>query len=129
TTDPRGFVNAFTEAGHAFDGKAVAVPGNGGAARAIAFTLALMTPARKIALVARDRGKSGTLITGTKASAAACDIVSLDWPEYPDVRRDFGVIVNTPPIGMHPNVEESPLAAELLEPGQIIYDIVYNPEE
>src|SRR5690606_35648970 len=40
TTDPVGFLGAFKDAGHDFDGKSVAVLGNGGTARTVLFTLA-----------------------------------------------------------------------------------------
>jgi shikimate dehydrogenase len=129
TTDPDGFLNAFTEAGHDLDGKNVAVLGNGGSARTIAFTLALMTTARRVAIVARSPDKSAALVAEIKAVAPACDITGLSFAEYQEVRKDFQVIVNTTPVGMLPNVDASPLPAEALEPGQTVYDIVYNPEE
>ncbi|MDO8717348.1 MAG: shikimate dehydrogenase, partial [Dehalococcoidales bacterium] len=30
-------------------------------------------------------------------------------------------------LGMSPNTEETPLDAELLKPGLIVFDIIYNP--
>jgi shikimate dehydrogenase len=129
TTDPEGFINAFRDAGHSFDGKAVAVLGNGGSARTIAFALALMTKVTRIVLVARAQEKSAALIAEVRAAAPGCDIASLALAEYPDARRGFDVVVNTTPVGLYPRTEESPLDASLLKPGQIVYDILYNPED
>ena len=39
------------------------------------------------------------------------------------------IIINCTPVGMHPRAEVSPVPAELLRPGQVVFDIVYNPLE
>lgn len=129
TTDPEGFLSAFRAAGHDFDGKTVALLGNGGAARTIAFALATMTRVRRVALVARAPGKSSSLIAEIKAAVPACDLVSVPLETYPDARKEYDIVVNATPIGMHPRVDASPLGGDALDPGQIVYDIVYNPEE
>jgi shikimate dehydrogenase len=131
TTDPDGFLNAFAEAGHSFEGKNVAVLGSGGSARTIAFALALDPgkEVRHIALVARTPEKSAALLAEIKAAVPACDIVALSFDEYPHVRKDYDVVVNATPVGMLPNVDASPLPVDALEPEQIVYDIVYNPED
>lgn len=41
----------------------------------------------------------------------------------------FDVIINATPIGLAPHVEETPLDARFLRAGQVVFDIVYNPEE
>ncbi len=129
TTDPAGFLNAFREAGHDFDGKSVALLGNGGSARAIAFALAVLAKARRVTIVARSSRKSATLLEEIRRHAPAAALASLTFAEYFEARKEHDVVVNATPIGMHPNVDASPLAKEALVPGQIVYDIVYNPEE
>jgi 3-dehydroquinate dehydratase / shikimate dehydrogenase len=37
-------------------------------------------------------------------------------------------LVNCTPIGMHPNVDESPFNKSHLKPNMIVFDTVYNPE-
>ena len=40
------------------------------------------------------------------------------------------LIVNTTPVGMHPNETDYPkIPYELLNPGPFLYDLVYNPSE
>ncbi len=43
--------------------------------------------------------------------------------------ENFDVIINATPVGLTPNVDESPLDAHFLRAGQVVFDIVYNPEE
>jgi shikimate dehydrogenase len=132
TTDPEGFIAAFRDAGHSFDGKSVAILGNGGSARTIAFALALITKARSATLVARAPDKSATLIAEIKTAAPTFDIRSIALDAYAVTQQQdgaFDVIVNTTPVGMHPDVNASPLPGDLLKPGQVVYDILYNPEE
>jgi 3-dehydroquinate dehydratase/shikimate dehydrogenase len=40
----------------------------------------------------------------------------------------FGCVVNATPVGMHPNVNESPFEREHLRPYMVVFDTVYNPE-
>lgn len=43
--------------------------------------------------------------------------------------ENFDVVINATPVGLAPNVDETPLAAQWLRAGQVVFDIVYNPEE
>ena len=48
----------------------------------------------------------------------------------PEVMADHLFIVNTTPLGMHPNVDACPaIPYELLSDKHLLYDIVYNPLE
>ncbi|MCF0198781.1 MAG: shikimate dehydrogenase [Bacteroidaceae bacterium] len=47
----------------------------------------------------------------------------------PEVLREFTVIVNCSPVGMHPHYNECPpLPYESLTTKHLLYDLVYNPE-
>lgn len=41
----------------------------------------------------------------------------------------FDVIINATPLGLAPDVEQTPIDASYLQAGQVVFDIVYNPEE
>lgn len=44
--------------------------------------------------------------------------------------NDYRIIVNTTPLGMYPNVDACPpLNYDLLGPGHLLFDAVYNPEK
>ncbi len=51
---------------------------------------------------------------------------SVDWSLRHNVTAD--VLVNCTPVGMHPNVDESPYDKHYLRPSMIVFDVVYNPE-
>jgi len=41
----------------------------------------------------------------------------------------FDVVLNCSPVGMHPDVDASPVPAEMLRKDMVVYDAVYNPAE
>lgn len=138
TTDAAGFIAAFEDAHGTFGGRAVAIVGNGGSARTLATGLPMLRAVTRITLVARNPAKADALATEVRAAlrdpanhAVAPDIpiIALGMEDYARVAIEHDVVVNTTPVGMHPHVDATPLRAELLQPGQIVYDIVYNPLE
>jgi shikimate dehydrogenase len=131
TTDGQGFLEGFREAGHSFTGKTVAVLGNGGSARTIAFALALEGMPRRIVLAGRDAEKSRRLQAEIRSKAGhgpgrTMETVAL--ADLDSVMDEVDVIVNATPIGMHPHTGSSPVPEDLLRAGQVAYDIVYAPE-
>lgn len=48
----------------------------------------------------------------------------------PEVVQEYNVIVNCTPLGMYPHVDECPLLPyEALTSHNILYDLIYNPDE
>jgi shikimate dehydrogenase len=129
TTDSAGFIAAFEEEGHSFDGKSIAIFGNGGSARTIAIALPLQRRIKRLALIARTVPKAALLAEEMRTVTPDVDVTALSVEEYAGVRGDYDIVVNTTPVGMTPHVDDTPLPAEFLEPHQVIYDIVYNPLE
>jgi shikimate dehydrogenase len=132
TTDPAGFLEGFREAGHSFEGRSVALLGNGGSARTIAFALALEGRPERVVLVARDVEKSRRLVAeigGKLGEAAAKRIEAVALADYPRAKDGVEIVVNTTPIGMAPDVETSPLPSGALAGSEVAYDIVYVPEK
>ena len=50
----------------------------------------------------------------------------VDWAARHSVTPDL--LVNCTPIGMHPNVDETPFEKHHLRPCMVVFDAVYNPE-
>lgn len=47
-----------------------------------------------------------------------------------EIINDHHIIVNTTPLGMYPNIDESPdIPYEYLTPEHLCYDLLYNPDE
>jgi 3-dehydroquinate dehydratase/shikimate dehydrogenase len=98
-------------------GKVVLVLGAGGIARAVAHAL----HREGVGLIISNR----TPERATKlAGELGCRF--LDWAGRHTQLCD--VIVNCTPIGMHPNVDESPLHASILKPGMVVFETIYTPE-
>lgn len=48
---------------------------------------------------------------------------------YNDLDKvEYEIIINATPIGMYPNVDESPLSFDLVE-GKTVIDLIYNPQK
>lgn len=137
-TDGEGFVKSLREeAGiEARSGPAL-VLGAGGAARAVAVALALGgSPALYIAN--RSRGRSGELCelitdnTGCRASALSWGESigpgTLEYSRWAGVLGKAALVVQTTPVGMYPKTGEAPpFPYQLLNPGHVVVDLVYNP--
>jgi shikimate dehydrogenase len=127
-TDGKGAMVALQENGVDPEEKKLVLLGAGGAAKAIAFQAA--QEAEELVIVNRTAEKAkqlaellhkqfGTKITGTTLS----DEVLKKELETADI------LVNATSIGMHPDINVSPVPAELLHSGLCVMDIVYNPLE
>ena len=94
----------------------VAVLGAGGVARAIVAGLS-------------DVGAFVTIYNRTveKARSLAEEFKCKYAPLDQAVETSAKVIVNCTSIGMHPNVEQSPLPQETIKQDMVVFDTVYNP--
>lgn len=115
-TDVEGFIRPL-ERRIALRGKRAVVLGAGGAARAAAF--ALLERGVEILVLSRNRERARELALELGANCGGLEELA---------RHDFDLLINATPVGMFPNVDESPAPAELLA-GKIVYDLVYNPPE
>ncbi len=98
-------------------GKTALLLGAGGVGRAIAF--GLMERGATVVLSDGDNGRARQL-----AEKLGCRFV--EWIRRHTISAD--VLVNGTPVGMHPNVDETPFDERYLGPGMVVFDAVYNPE-
>ena len=129
-TDGPGALKAIIDAGVGLDGATVLLLGAGGAARAIAFTLARQPGLKKLVLM----DINGTVLDGLasdlgKGTPAAVEGELMGEAGLARRAAEADIIVNCTPVGMHPREDASPLPAELLRQGQVVFDIVYTPLE
>ncbi len=99
-------------------GRAVAVLGAGGAARAL---VAGLTHYRAEVTIYNRTVVRGERLAGEFGAAARGRDALTD--------LDAEVVVNCTSIGMHPNVGDTPLPAEVLPRVKVVFDTVYNPME
>ena len=84
--------------------------GSGGACKAVKYALNKLDVSSKI--VSRDKG----------------DLTYSQLDEK--IIKTHSVIINTTPLGTHPNIENCPLLPyHLIGPQHLVYDLIYNPTE
>ena len=98
-------------------GRSVAVLGAGGASRAIVAALAHY--GADVTVYNRTLSRAENL-----AGEFSCRWAPLEQAE----RLDTEVVINCTPIGMHPNVDASPLAS-IPSSVEVVFDTIYNPIE
>ena len=98
----------------------------------------MLEPHHKKALILGTGGASKAVNYGLKSLGLETVYVSrYRRPETicyeditPDVIHEYNVIVNCTPVGMFPRTEECPkLPYEALDETNILYDLIYNPDE
>ncbi len=127
-TDVVGFLEPLQPLTDRLMAAEMVVLGAGGAARAVVYALLTEFRPTRLTIVARTPARGETLAADFAAydTHRALQVVSPD-KAAPAV-RSARLIVNATPVGMHPHVETSPWPhPEDFGPGQIVYDLVYNP--
>lgn len=128
-TDVAGFIAPLKDLGCNWAEMNPIVLGNGGAARAVVVGCAQLGCDR-IRVLGRDRAKLDAFQASWAETSLAERVETHLWEALPEALATSGLIVNTTPLGMHPQVERSPVAADLwerLQPGAIAYDLIYTP--
>ncbi len=98
----------------------------------------MLEPYHKKALILGTGGASKAIAYGLRSLGLECVFVSRyerpDTIQYnritPEIVREYNVIVNCTPMGMFPKTDECPLLPyEAMDERNILYDLIYNPDE
>ena len=102
--------------------KSALVLGAGGSARAVVYALA--TDGWQVMIAARRLEQAQQL-------TSSLSHYQLQITAFSDLQLStFNLMVNTTPLGMHPEIDQSPLPEDMtLPPELMVYDLVYNPRE
>jgi shikimate dehydrogenase len=127
-SDGQGALDALARAGIATRGRHVLVLGSGGAARAVAMTVAMRgQPAglEILGVVADELAALG----GDVAAQAAAPVSwrALDEGSLAAAVARADVLLHCTPVGMTPDTGRSLVPRELLRPELAVFDAVYNP--
>ncbi|MEO1375471.1 MAG: shikimate dehydrogenase [Cyanobacteria bacterium J06635_10] len=128
-TDVEGFIAPLRSRGEDWSQIAAVVLGNGGAARAVVAGCAQLGCA-SIHVVGRNLQKLSEFRDSWKDSPWQVNLQIHQWDSLPQIIKNANLLINTTPIGMYPNLENSPLDRELfahLPKGAIAYDLIYTP--
>jgi shikimate dehydrogenase len=127
-SDGQGALDALRRVGIAIDGQRVLVLGSGGAARALAMTVALRRRPADLTILG---------VEGVELSALGRDLAEkagrqartrhLDDKSLASAIAEADLLLHCTPVGMTPDVERSLVPAGLLRPELSVFDAVYNP--
>jgi shikimate dehydrogenase len=98
----------------------------------------LLNNSHRKALILGTGGASKAVFQGLKQLGIASTFVSRTTKDFgitygdisPRIMEQYTVIVNTTPAGMYPHIDNCPeIPYDLLTPGHLLYDLLYNPDE
>ncbi|MBX7165703.1 MAG: shikimate dehydrogenase [Pirellulales bacterium] len=98
-------------------GKTILILGAGGVARVMAH--GFQRRGAEVLVASRTSDRADRLAEKVHCKA-------IDWAARYAVTAD--VLINCTPVGMHPNVDETPYDKHHLRPSMVVFDTVYNPE-
>ena len=130
-TDTYGFLTSLTEkASFAPAGANVLLLGAGGTARAAAFALASHATSRLI-IANRTLRRAQTLAQTVAKVMPSVEAISLRRSDLAEAASGADLIVNSTSMGMsHGDADgATPMVADLIPAGILVYDMVYNPPE
>lgn len=97
-------------------GKNVVIIGAGGSSRALAYGL-------------KKENADTTILNRTiKNAKIIADDFGCGYGSLSDLKGlDYDILINTTPVGMHPNFDKSPVNPKCIKENSVVFDIVYNP--
>ena len=129
-TDASGALQALRQAEVTLDKKHTVILGSGGAARAIAFALAVDGGVSELTILGIDEKEASTLVQDLREKTRkTIHQHSLSEKTLDEAIAHAHVLIHCTPLGMHPNIHESCVPKHLLNPEITVMDIVYNPLE
>ncbi len=139
-TDVDGFISPLAAISRDWGQTTAVILGNGGAARAVVAGCHQLG-CGKIQVVGRDAAKLAKfkqswqnihLAINGKNSPLPVNIETHLWDEIPTlITQQNLLLINSTPIGMHPQIQASPISAETMQKlssQAIVYDLIYTPK-
>jgi shikimate dehydrogenase len=127
-TDGVGALKALRENGVELDGKKLLLLGAGGAAKAIAFSLAKevgeLVILNRASEKAKELAEALSQVYGKKVVGEALSSSAIQ-----KSMKNADILINATSVGMHPHVSQSLVAPQWLKPDLTVMEIVYNPVE
>jgi shikimate dehydrogenase len=129
-TDVTGFIAPLKDLGRDWQKSNPVILGCGGSARAVVAGLAELG-CQEINLVGRNKDKLAQFWQSWQNSPQIASLLKIYyWENLRGLLPTADLLVNTTPVGMYPNVDDSPLSKELmqrLKASAIAYDLIYTP--
>ncbi len=125
-TDGAGALRSLEEKIGTVKEKEVVLLGAGGAARAIAFSLARAGARLTIAnrTVPRARALASTI---KQKLGVDVKVISLNRAELTGNLKNADILINATLVGMYPKADQTLVTSSMMHRGLVVYDIVYEP--
>jgi shikimate dehydrogenase len=128
-TDIEGFVAPLRDLRQDWSSQTAVVLGSGGAARAVVAGCAQLGLAA-IYVVGRNPKRLKDFADSWASSSFTMPLTVRSWSDLALLIPKANLLVNTTPLGMHPQTEVSPIEDGLMQQlpvGAIVYDLIYTP--
>jgi shikimate dehydrogenase len=123
-TDGIGYVRSLKDETHVnLRGKSIMVLGAGGAARGIVHALAQEEP-KTIVIANRTEDRATQLAADWNSMVNTCGIAMANASAF---LAGMDIVINTTSIGMYPQTAQCAIDPEIIPPGIIVSDLIYNP--
>lgn len=124
-TDGKGFLTSLLRSADP-RGRRIVILGAGGAARAIAFELAL-AGAGDLLVVNRDEAR-GVALAGDLRERTSVRASASRWTGVFAIPTETEILINATSVGLFPDVEAQPdIDYDTLTPGMVVADVIPNP--
>ncbi|MCL1967097.1 MAG: shikimate dehydrogenase [Fibromonadales bacterium] len=118
STDGLGALRNLEEAGMDIKNKNIALLGSGGAAKALAYAFMEIAGAASLKIFSIEPELWNLELKNSSLH---------DFDEVKKYKDSIDLLCNATPLGMHPNVNQSPVDKSVLGKNMMVFDIVYNP--
>ena len=126
-TDIDGFIEPFRERRIELRNRKALITGSGGSARACISGL-VKEGCKDILILTRNEVRGNKMVAHLKKNLKFTgEVLKLNEENLSKTLIAVDIIVNATPVGMYPNVGESPIPLRLLKKSHVICDIVYKP--
>lgn len=128
-TDGLGALRALKESMGDLSDKRAALLGAGGAARAVAYRV--VQEAAAVTILNRTFKRAAELAEYLREKSTKHNVevsaYPLDDAHLTRVVGETDLLINATPVGMYPNVDETPVPKHILHSQLMVFDLVYNP--
>jgi shikimate dehydrogenase len=130
TTDAEGFFNSLAHMNRTIKDDTIVILGNGGTARTLCFALALKKKFRSLTIIGRNSKRVERLCLEVNSkTSSTISHTTFDTKKCIHSLQNCTLLINCTSVGMHPDVDESPIPEGLFHDKMTVFDAIYNPSE
>ncbi len=130
TTDADGFLKALLDIKHDINNNDIVILGNGGTALTLGFALINSKKINSLTIIGRNNKRVKKLASEiTLKTNFSVNIALFESKECKDYIQKCNLLINTTSVGMHPDINLSPLSKNLFHDKMTVFDAIYNPAE